>query len=172
MITIIGTALRLIYTNCMPVNLTESREHIITFLHDHGIGVLATADKTGAPYASTIYLTHDNDLNIYFLTKTNTQKARNLQHNPQAAIAVYEAEAQKTLQITGQVQELTDGKLEDEVFRRILHIVIDTSNEGIPPIARLKAGSYVIYKLVPVSMRLASFSPPAPGRLHEIFEIA
>jgi hypothetical protein len=49
---------------------------------------------------------------------------------------------------------------------------MNTSESGIPPISKLRAGEYIVYKLIPSSMRMASFIQPDPGSYENIFEIA
>lgn len=141
----------------MNPDIEASRSEVLDFLANHSIGVLATADKNGTPHAATIYVVSDRTLTFYFVTKAETQKARNLAANPHAAIAIYDARSQTTLQISGAVTQVTDVKESEGVFTRIRTISRQTSASDTPPVAMMSAGGYVTYKLIAPSVRLAHF---------------
>jgi general stress protein 26 len=156
----------------MSADTTESRKHIADFLALHRIGVLATSTSEGKPHAATIYFTYDELLNIYFVTKKDTQKSRNLQDNPQAAIAVYDAASQTTVQMDGSVIEVTDPQQTTWMFNDIWRIADQTSGAGgVPPTSRLNAGGYVAYKLSAPSLRMASFIHADPSSSDNVFEV-
>lgn len=110
---------QLAYARNMSIDTSESRSRIVDFLNQQGVGVLATADSSGKPHAATVYVTSDEPLNLYFVTKRDTQKCRNLQANPRAAIAVYNAATQTTLQAEGTVVEVTDAQQQEWIFKDI-----------------------------------------------------
>lgn len=155
----------------MPIKITESKQHITDLLISQGIGTLATCDASGQPHASTIYYTFDDDLNIYFVTKTGTNKSMNLQVNPRAGLAVHEADSQSTVQVTGSVSEVIDDEFKEKIFAEVLRTSSITSEAGVPPILKLEAGQYIVYKITPSSMRLASYIRPDSGDNEQIFEV-
>jgi general stress protein 26 len=150
---------------------SESRKHLAEFLDKNQVGVLASTSRAGKPHAATIYFTHDQQLNIYFVTKKNTQKSRNLQENHQAAIAIYDASAQMTVQAEGLVMEVTDAKQTEWIFNDIWHIASRTSPNSAPPPSRLSAGAYVVYRLAAPSLRMATFVRQDPLDYDTIFEV-
>ncbi len=154
----------------MPVNINEEQEHIKDFLKSKRVGVLATADKTGEPHAAAIYFYFEGP-DFYFITKNQTAKHNNLQENPRAALAVFEPVSQTTVQAKGVVIEETDQAKANEVFGEILKAAASTSESGSPPLTKLKAGEYIVYKLKPASLRMASYIRPDPGSYENIFEI-
>ena len=154
----------------MPVDIGNSREHISRFLTKHHIGVLATADASGKPHAATVYLTFDQQFDIYFVTKQETQKSRNLKDNPRAAIAIYDQAAQTTVQVEGTVSEVTDPAKQEWVFNEIWDIAFKASRTG-PPTTRIDAGRYVAYKLLAPSLRIARFVVSLPSKDESIFEV-
>jgi general stress protein 26 len=120
--------------------------NIAGFLKRNHIAVLATADhQTAEPHAATIYYATDSQMNIFFLTKVKTKKSINLAGNPKAALAIYQAETQETLQITGPVT------------------VVDNQT----PIARLYAGEYILYKIWPQHIRLGEFKYGPEGQVFD-----
>lgn len=155
----------------MPVDIIQSRERILEFLGDHKVGVLATADATGKPHAATVYVTHDQQLNMYFVTKRETQKCRNLTANPRAAIAIYDAATQTTVQVEGNVTEITDQAQSDRVFAEVQRTVMHTSTSGVPPTSKMAAGSYVTYKLESPNARMATFTHTSVNDYQHIFEV-
>lgn len=161
------------YATYMPVDITRSQEHIADFLALHRVGVLATVSSAGKPHAATIYFTYDQQLNIYFVTKKETQKSRNLQANGLAAIAVYDAATQTTVQIEGTVVEVTDPDQTVWIFNDVWRIAEQTSGiGGVPPTSRLAAGGYISYKISAPSLRMASFIQSDPSSTSEdVFEI-
>ncbi|HEU5187039.1 MAG TPA: pyridoxamine 5'-phosphate oxidase family protein [Candidatus Saccharimonadales bacterium] len=154
----------------MPIELTKSREHITTFLNQNHAGVLATADKTGRPHAATIYITYDQQFNMYFVTKKDTQKNRNVKTNPRAAIAIFDQASQTTVQAEGTISEVTDPDQQEWVFNDIWNIAFRVNRAG-PPTTRMNAGGYVVYKLSASALRLAKFNTPLPNEDDHIFEV-
>lgn len=154
----------------MSIEINESREHLADFLSKHSVGVLATSTKEGRPYAATVYLTYDQQFNIYFVTKKDTQKSRNLQNNNRAAIAIYAAATQTTVQAEGAVVEVTDPEQVTWVMNDIWRIALSISPTSAPPQTRLVAGGYVVYKLITPVLRMATFVQQNPEDYDKIFE--
>lgn len=156
----------------MAINVEESRAKIADFLARTGVAVLATADAGGKPHAATVYITVDKQLDLYFVTKRDTQKCRNLQANPWAAIAVYDTSTQTTVQADGTVVEVADVHQQEWIFKDIWRLAAQTSPGGIPPTTRLIAGGYIVFRLSAPSLRMATFSSKNNNsETGDIFEI-
>jgi general stress protein 26 len=149
----------------------ESKERIYEFLKEHTVGVLATVDPDNNPYASTIYYSIDEDFNLYFTTKKDTQKSDNITHNNKVMVVVSESFTQSTAQFTGFAEIVTDESDVFEIFTNTVHAAMKTSEAGVPPISKLYAGSYVAYKIKPEHIRLAVFLRPDPGG-YDVYETA
>jgi general stress protein 26 len=142
----------------MTVHISEDHTKLADQLSKHNIGILATTSTDLKPHAATIYFVTDADFNMYFITRTNTTKCRNLQQNPQAALAIFEAATQKTVQVVGHVSKVEDTAKFDEIYKQIMAITHNTSYKEAPPFSRLEAGGdTVIYCLKPQSLRLAEY---------------
>lgn len=141
-------------------NASEGNQIIHTFLTSRPLGVLATADTTGMPHAAAIYFSVDDEFNMFFMTKKDTTKYTNLKQNPRAMVVVYEALSQSTVQFRGVAEEIEDVSMAQAAFRGTLHASLQTSDGGIPPIAKLHAGDYVAYKIKPEYIRMAVYSRP------------
>lgn len=160
------------YAVHMAIAISESRKRITDFLENNKIGVLATCSNAGMPYAATVYITTDQDLNIYFITRKETRKSRNLHDNGQAAIAIYNATSQATLQAEGTVIEVNDPGRMQWVFNDIWHVASQTSPTNQPPQAQLMAaGNYIVYKLSTPSLRLATYTQQNSANPEQIFSV-
>lgn len=155
----------------MSVTIHRKEKQIHNFLKDHRVGVLATVTPDGEPHAATIYYTVANDLDIRFLTRDKTQKAINLLHNNHAALVVYDAATQTTVQLSGTVTKITDNAEINAVYRQVVYASLDTSNNDIPPVAKLDAGDYITYRLTPTKLYMAVFNHAKPNDYKDIFEV-
>lgn len=162
----------LIYAVYMTVVISESRQQVVNFLENNKIGVLATASNLGKPHAATVYITFDQELNIYFVTRKETRKSRNLHDNNQIAIAIHNAASQTTLQAEGTAIEVTDASKMQWVFNDIWHTATQVAPANQPPQAQLMgAGDYVVYKLSTPSLRLASYAQQSSANPEQIFSV-
>lgn len=155
----------------MAIDITESRARLSSFLNKNQVGVLATVDAAGKPHAATIYFTFDRQFDIYFVTKKDTQKSRNLQQNNSAAIAAFDADTQATVQAEGTVVEVTDPRQLEWVFNDIWRIAAKTSSKSAPPQSQMTAGGYIAYKMATPSLRMATFVRQDPADYDKIFEV-
>lgn len=154
----------------MAIDINESKRQLLQFLNDNHAGVLATASNLGKPHAATVYITYDQELNLYFVTRKNTQKSQNLQSNNQVALAVYNAASQTTLQAEGTAIEVTQPQKVQWIFNDIWRIASQTSATNPPPQTQLLgAGDYVAYQLSTPSLRLATYAQPSSSRSEDIF---
>lgn len=154
------------------IDLHDSREHLLAFLANNHIGVLATASNLGKPHAATVYITFDQDLNIYFITRKNTRKSQNLQGNGQVALAIYNAASQTTLQAEGTAIEVTQPDKIQWICNDIWRIASQTNSTNAPPQTQLMgAGDYIAYKLSAPSLRLATYAQSVTAKPEDIFTI-
>ncbi|HSX08203.1 MAG TPA: pyridoxamine 5'-phosphate oxidase family protein [Candidatus Saccharimonadales bacterium] len=154
----------------MPVTIHAGEQEAHAFLRDHRVGVLATVDPNDEPHAAAIYYAVEKGLTINFLTKTRTKKADNLQHNNHAMLVVYDDATQTTVQITGVASEITDALESNKLFGEIINASLDASGNVVPPIAKLKEGDYIAFRLIPKQVRMAVFSGPKSGDYNAIFK--
>lgn len=156
----------------MTVDISESRERLLEFLQNNTVGVLATISSAGKPHAATVYVTYDRDLNIYFVTRKGTQKSQNIQDNHLAALAIYDAAAQTTLQAEGTVVQVSDPAKIQWVFNDIWLIAAQTSPSSPPPQTQLiHSGEYTAYKLATPTLRLATFRQQSSANPETIFSV-
>jgi general stress protein 26 len=154
----------------VAVTIKHDQAEAYTFLKDHKVGVLATVDPNGEPHAAAIYYFINEDFTISFVTKAGTKKADNLQHNNHAVLVVYEAGSQTTVQVTGEVTEITDLLQVNEIFTQAIYASIETAKSSVPPLAKIKEGDYVGFRLAPKQVRMAAFSHTQSSEHADLFK--
>jgi len=142
---------------------SEKNQRIFNFLKSHPIGVLATVDPNGDPHATTVYFSVDNEFKVSFVTKRDTKKFDNLQHNDRAMFVVFDAWTQAVVQVVGSVKDISDTPEAQVAFQDMLAAAIHTSESGVPPISKLYAGYYATFQIQPAQIRMAMFMRPSSG---------
>ena len=141
-----------------PSDLSEQEQgKIIDFLRRHPVGVLATIGLDGRPNASTIYFSVDDDMNLRFTTKQQTNKHANIAKNNEVMFVVYDAVNQSTVQVSGIATEETDAQAAQAVYHGTLQAAEQTGLDVVPPIAKIAAGSYVAYTIKPTNIWLTEY---------------
>ncbi|MFI5212601.1 MAG: pyridoxamine 5'-phosphate oxidase family protein [Candidatus Saccharimonadales bacterium] len=147
----------------------ETVELIRNFLHTQHSGILATADDAANPHAAVIYFTFEEDFCLYFITKTETQKYKNIDENKNVAFAVYNEQDQISVQITGHVEVIKDRDKLQTVLNNMYKYSAEISHRELPPLEKLFAGEYVALRLMPQVIKMAVFARPDSGA-DDIFE--
>ncbi len=154
----------------MAVTSNFKNPNIANFLKRNHIAVLATANKeTAQPHATAIYYATDSQMNLFFVTKEKTTKNKNLIQNPKAAVAIYEAETQTTIQITGPVSRIEDQTMLEKSLLIMSKYSKQTAQTEETPLSKLDAGEYILYKLWPQTIRMGEYKY---GPRNQIFDTA
>lgn len=138
----------------------ESIDLLRNFLRGRYSGVLATADGVGNPHAAVVYFALDKDFCLVFATPRETQKYKNMEENKKVAFAVYDEKDQTVVQITGRVEVIEDADEYRKVVNNMFDSSQETSQEVMPPAAKILAGGYVGIRLIPQVMRMAIYGRP------------
>lgn len=77
---------------------------------------LATASKDGRPSARMVLLKQVDDEGLVFYTNYNSQKARELDENPRAALVLYWIQLDRQIRVEGTVERIAPAE-SDEYFR-------------------------------------------------------
>lgn len=151
--------------------LGERQQRIFDFINSNRAGVIASVDADNQPHASVIYHVMDKtNFRISFLTKTGTKKYDNLIRNNHVVLVIFDPKTQTVAQVIGKVFETTDPDEINAIAETISETSLATSNNDVPPIAKLDAGDYTAFKLIPDQIRMASYSQPQSGDYDRIFE--
>jgi general stress protein 26 len=136
----------------------DKRRKMYEFLKQHPVGVIATVDPEGNPHASTIYFGIDDQLNITFTTKRDTNKHLNITEHSQVMLVVNDVANQATLQASGKAVEVSNTQEAIDIFQDTVHAAQKTGEDVVPPIAKISAGPYVAYKISPDNIWMTEYS--------------
>src|SRR4051812_43049416 len=89
------------------------------FLKDQHTAVIATSFEN-QPHATVVYYDVDDDFNIYYLTKQNTQKNIQTAFNPRIAMVIGTGPEHCTVQIRGRAYILLQEEKVEAMNRMIL----------------------------------------------------
>jgi general stress protein 26 len=148
---------------------SETLDTVTNFLRTRHTGVLATADGAANPHAATIYLTFNDDCTFSFVTKTETQKYKNIEENKAVALVIYDEKEQISVQVTGKVEVIDDRDESYEIMNKSFKYSAELSRRELPPLEKLFAGDYVALHLKPQVIKMAVFARPDSG-VEELFE--
>lgn len=141
-----------------PDQLSQpDREKISGFLKQHPVGVLATVDSGNNPHASAVYFSIDDNLNVSFTTKRDTEKHANISYNDAVMLAVYDAGSQSTVQIQGKATEVADETAAQRIYLGTLQAAEQTGQDAVPPVAKIAAGPYVAYTIAPDNIWMTEY---------------
>lgn len=144
----------------------EAYSKIATYIDYNPIAVLGTTNLDGTPYGAVVHVCTDDHRHIvYFLTKTETHKYKNLIARDQVSLTIANPVENSTLQASGRAVVVRDPKTVDMVVKKITRAHA-TSSEWLPPIAKIRAGSYVIVGIEVWHARLAQFKGASIGDEH------
>jgi general stress protein 26 len=157
----------------MKIQSTSSPDTInivSDFLKTHHSGTLATADSAANPHAAVVYTTFNEDLTFSFITKTETQKYKNIVENNGVALAIYDEKEQTSVQVVGRVQVVDDKDEMQRVLNKSFTYSAEGSNRELPPLEKLFAGEYVAIHLLPQVIKMGVFARPESGD-DELYEM-
>jgi general stress protein 26 len=127
------------------------------FLESHEIAVLSSVDNKGNVQGATIYYALDAQNNFYFVTKSGTDKAQNILLNPQVALTIFDADTLQTAQIQGITQLEANPVIFEAITKNIFKLRKYGTDFGWPPLTKIISGQYVIFKIVPTSLKFSSY---------------
>ena len=146
------------YTLCMNTSI----EHIIGEMKEleQNLGVISTSfgDK---PESAVVYFSYDENLTIYFATRKESRKYKNIEKNPHASFVIYNAGLLKTVQIEGVVSAVEDPYEQGVHYAQLVELA--TKNSPLPPIDQLGESEIMFLKLTPAWARVGTFEAAEEG---------
>jgi uncharacterized pyridoxamine 5'-phosphate oxidase family protein len=137
---------------------SESFPHVQEFLQANHVGVLSTVGESQQPLGSAVYFVTDEEFNIYFVTRVETQKYKNIEQNAKVALTVVEATQQTTVQLSGNVAKLPAHDYADIVFDKLAALKPAKDADWAPPIEKVHKGDYIALKITPTHLQYANYS--------------
>lgn len=136
---------------------TDEYKRVYSFLKKHQMGVLSTAGAEGTVWGAAVYFLADDDLNIYFVTRSGTHKYRNIEVQPFAALAVTDSKAQITVQLSGNISIMPVKKYMAVFFDKFAAMRPDGDYRWAPPVDKVDKGNYIPLQLTPTHMQYADY---------------
>lgn len=124
----------------------QAQEKIVSFIQEHPLVVVGTVNANGWPYGAAVYVGVDAGLNLYFLTKSETDKSKNILENNHVSITVADEASQTTLKLRGEAGRLATPE-EHEQALSALGAVKRGDGDWLPPLPKIHAGYYLVYKI-------------------------
>jgi len=133
----------------------EARAKIIQYIEHNPMAVLSTINDDGTPHSAVVYICVVGEA-VCFITKNQTRKYQNILERPYVSITIGNDKESSTLQLSGKAYVLQDAKLLDMAMKKMsaVHAVMA---EWLPPIAKLRAGSYAVVGVGLAGARLGQF---------------
>lgn len=128
--------------------MNESTLHsIIDYIKNNPLCVMSTVTPENKPNAATMYIVSDDNLNVYFMTKRETQKYKNIINNPGVAFTSHNEAGLSTLQIIGDAYPIDPNIDDNKLIYHLFEGVRDKIANYALPISKLGAGDYEIFKV-------------------------
>lgn len=138
---------------------------IVTYIKNNPVMVLGTVNEHQAPHGAAVFVCATAADQLYFVTKTETQKFKDITANPHVSVVIVNPAENSSLQASGKTHIETNPELIEMVMGKMAKIYA-TSADWLPPLAKLRAGAYQVVGIKLHSARLAEFKNQHAGSKH------
>jgi general stress protein 26 len=121
------------------------------------IATLSTVDNEGNVHGAVIHYLY-LDEQFYFVTKSETTKARHIALHNQVALTIHEQNSLQTVQISGIAEKERSTEIISEVFKSISTPKNYAEGNHFAPIVSMKKGDYVVFRVSPTTIKYHDFS--------------
>lgn len=135
----------------------DERAKALAFLRKHPMGILSTVSSDNTPWGSAIYYVAEDDFACYFVTRSESQKFKNIDQNPAVALTVADEPTQTTVQIAGRLQKVPAREVIDVVFKKLAHIKPPHDIDWLPPVIKVHEGDWMVLELTPTHVQYADY---------------
>lgn len=118
-------------------------------------GVISTTVDSKV-FSSVVYFASDNELNIFFNTRKNSTKYKNILKNPNVSFVIFGETPATTLQIRGTAKIVHDISTLLSIYKTLIEKTVSSGH--IPPISDLDASVMVAIKIKPTWARFGDFT--------------
>ena len=141
----------------------EAYHTLLKYIDENPIAILGTSNPDGSPHGAVVYMcADDHQHELYFLTKTKTQKYENILVHPAVSVTIVNPTENSSLQASGRATVVQTPDVIERVMKKITYAHASAS-EWLPPLAKLRAGAYVVVGIQPTKVRLAHFKGRSIG---------
>jgi len=138
------------------MQVSENYAKIMNYIDHNPAAVVGTINADGTPHGSVVYACALDDQKVCFMTKNLTQKYVNINKRPRVSLTFCNEKENSTLQASGVATVLNDAPQIDAVMDKLTRIHARGA-EWLPPISKLRAGSYEVIGVDLTSARLAEY---------------
>lgn len=125
------------------------------------LGVISTVTTEGKPTSASVYYICDSALNIFFVTRSQSRKYKNIQNNPNASFVITSEHPPKTIQLEGTVAEVVDSNEQINYFEKL--VAKATESTFMPPVSQMVEGELVFMKFSTHWARVGDFEVMKEG---------
>jgi uncharacterized pyridoxamine 5'-phosphate oxidase family protein len=140
-----------------PATESKPSNTAIEFLKNHDLAVLSTANRIGEVNGAVVNYLLADDNSLYLLTRSETEKARDMLSYNQVAVTVYDEAELTTVQLRGVVEVETDLAQKNSVIKELDRPRNYGGDVSWSPASRLTGGSFVVFRISPVTVKFHSF---------------
>lgn len=149
------------------------RHTVYDFLNTHRAATLATVNAAGDPDSATVYYVADKRLRLYFMTRVNSRKFRNLAAHPRVSMVVTDESQLVTVQLTGTAKRVERLREDNHIMFRLW--VDNYKNPSWPPpaVRLFEKGAFAelaIVRVTPKTMTFARFKKLNNDRYQSFFQ--
>lgn len=129
------------------------------FLRAHDLAVIATVDETGSPHAATVRYASDENFNVYFMTRIESRKFRNVMVHAKVAVVITDTQVMETVQMTGIAGRIEDMHEESAMLSKLWKSGY-TAGRASPIVKMYEAGhtrELAVIRIAPLEMTHAVF---------------
>jgi uncharacterized pyridoxamine 5'-phosphate oxidase family protein len=129
------------------------------FIKKNTVAVVATTSSEGNPNAAMVNYVIDSIGNLYFITRKNSQKYKNLKKNPSVAVVIGSENTLECIQIEGKSMDINDEKFEKEIKSefsiraKLQDIYLSETN----PFHQIKGVNFALFKIIPEWVRFVDY---------------
>ena len=140
------------------------------FINENPLGTLGSASLAGELWGAAVYFGCDpGGFVLYFSTKNETKKHKNIQENPQVSVVFVNEEIQMTIQALGSA-EIVDNIEDATAAAEAFNATTRNTEDWKLPLEKMKAGGYELYKVVVEYARLSGFGDHREGEAPAVIE--
>lgn len=141
------------------------------FLAKNKLCVVSTVSPDGAPHSAVCLYMADDDMNFYFVTRSQTRKVSNLRNNKNVALVIGTELAPFTIQAEGKAQELASADYSEFMDRFQKREDLQVLYFG--PFLKLEGADFVIFKITTEWLRYLEYNPQTGEEIyHQIIPTA
>lgn len=133
------------------------RKDVQEFLRKEHTMTISSVTKEGKPQSATVYYVLGGSMNMYFVTKEDSRKYRNITNNPKVSVVVSDCDQIQTAQIEGIAEEIKMGAVFTKTVDRIIELTDSLSHYWEPPIGMLRSGKAKLIKVTPTWIRYIDY---------------